>query len=100
MQFMNYYDEDPEVLIQEWKVDSQEELDKLKEHLDYEPISEFGSEPLELENVFIQIMYDSNSEEFLAAEVIDTESYTWDLSDTDVAEIFGEKYLKPVHGRQ
>lgn len=99
MQFMNQYDEDPEVLIQEWKIDSQEELDKLKEHLDYDEDSEFEN-VLELGNVFIQIMYDTGSGEFLAAEVVDTESYTWDLDDTDVSEIFGGKYLKPVHGRQ
>ncbi|MBR6401764.1 MAG: hypothetical protein IKS48_00105 [Eubacterium sp.] len=99
MQFMNQYDEDPEVLIQEWKIDSQEELDKLKEHLDYDEDSEFEN-VLELGNVFVQIMYDTGSGEFLAAEVVDTESYTWDLDDTDVSEIFGGKYLKPVHGRQ
>lgn len=99
MQFMNQYDEDPEVLIQEWKIDSQEELDKLKEHLDYDEDSEFEN-VLELGNVFIQIMYDTGSGEFLAAEVVDTESYTWDLDDADVSEIFGGKYLKPVHGRQ
>lgn len=45
-------------------------------------------------------MYDTGSGEFLAAEVVDTESYTWDLDDTDVSEIFGGKYLKPVDGRQ
>ncbi|MBR4397459.1 MAG: hypothetical protein IKS93_06380 [Methanobrevibacter sp.] len=50
--------------------------------------------------MFVQIMYDTGSGEFLAAEVVDTESYTWDLDDTDVSEIFGGKYLKPVDGRQ
>lgn len=97
MQFMNYYDEDPDVLIEEWKVDNQEELDKLKEHLEYDEDGEFEN-VLELGNVFVQIMFDNDSGEFLVAEVVDTESYTWDLYADDVTEIFGNQYLKPHSG--
>lgn len=82
----NFTDDD--LYFEEYEVDSQEELDKIKSYLDY------NEGELQLGNVFVNLMFDNNTEELLAVQVVDTESSTWDLNADEAVEIFGEDALK------
>ena len=64
----------------QYKVNNQKTLDKIKEYLAYD------EDELKLGNVYVTLMYDNN--ELVAAQVVDTESSTWDLSPEECIEIF------------
>ena len=73
----------------QYKVNNQKTLDKIKGYLEY------NVDELKLGNVYINLMYDNN--ELVAAQVVDTESSTWDLSPEECIEIFGSDIMTNVY---
>lgn len=72
----------------QYKVNNQNTLDKIKEYLEY------NEDELKLGNVYVTLMYGNNK--LVAAQVVDTESSTWDLSPEECIEIFGSDIMTNV----
>ena len=85
--FDNKYNDGSNDFVQ-YKVNNQNTLDKIKEYLEYDV------DELKLGNVYVSLMYDNNK--LVAAQVVDTESSTWDLSPEECIEIFGSDIMTNV----
>lgn len=96
--FINKTEEDGYAFV-EYKVTDKNLLDRIKNYCSYD------EDELQFGNVFMYFMYDikyDKKDTLLTAQVIDTESSTWDLSPEECVEIFGSDimtYLDPGVGK-
>lgn len=87
LEFVSKADYDPDSNMFECKVVDQNILDKIKTHLDYD------KNELQLGNVYLDFAYDSKTGDFLACNVVDTESSTWELYPEDIEDVFGKDMI-------
>ena len=74
-------DEDGYKFIQ-YKITDQSRLDKIKDYCDH------NEDELQLGKTFLNLMYDE-SDKLLAAQLVDTDSSTWEVSPEECVEVFG-----------
>lgn len=74
-------DEDGYKFIQ-YKITDQSRLDKIKGYCDH------NEDELQLGKTFLNLMYDE-SDKLLAAQLVDTDSSTWEVSPEECVEVFG-----------
>lgn len=74
-------DEDGYKFIQ-YKITDQSRLDKIKGYCDHD------EDELQLGKTFLNLMYDE-SDKLLAAQLVDTDSSTWEVSPEECVEVFG-----------